>query len=83
MTLDHPPENRHSLTRRRILRFFLSRGEGVFVWDTQGNRYLNCLSAYQPGPLRSSPLWWQASRLTLTSRAFHNDQLAAQVSYLE
>ena len=34
----------------------LSRGEGVWVWDTQGNRYLDCLSAYsarEPGPLPS------------------------------
>ena len=41
----------------------LSRGEGVWVWDTQGNRYLDCLSAYsavnQATAIRKSwPLWW-------------------------
>jgi ornithine--oxo-acid transaminase len=46
----------------------LSRGEGVWVWDTSGKRYLDCLSAYSAVN--------QASKLTLTSRAFRNDQLA-------
>ena len=41
----------------------LSRGEGVFVWDTQGHRYLDCLSAYsavnQATAIRRSwPRWW-------------------------
>ena len=60
----------------------LSRGEGVFVWDTQGNRYLDCLSAYSAlnqghcHPKILAAMVEQASRLTLTSRAFHNDQLA-------
>src|ERR1700737_3762243 len=60
----------------------LSRGEGVFVWDTQGNRYLDCLSAYSAvnqghcHPKILAAMVEQAGRLTLTSRAFHNDQLA-------
>jgi len=60
----------------------LSRGEGVFVWDTQGNRYLDCLSAYSAlnqghcHPKILAAMVEQASLLTLTSRAFHNDQLA-------
>jgi ornithine--oxo-acid transaminase len=60
----------------------LSRGEGVFVWDTQGNRYLDCLSAYSAvnqghcHPKILSAMVEQAGKLTLTSRAFHNDQLA-------
>src|SRR5437667_3404386 len=60
----------------------LSRGEGVFVWDTQGNRYLDCLSAYSAvnqghcHPKILAAMMEQASKLTLTSRAFHNDQLA-------
>ena len=60
----------------------LSRGEGVFVWDTEGNRYLDCLSAYSAvnqghcHPKILSAMIEQAGRLTLTSRAFHNDQLA-------
>ena len=41
----------------------LSRGEGVWVWDTQGNRYLDCLSAYSAvnqgtAIRRFWPLWW-------------------------
>src|SRR6185436_19558627 len=60
----------------------LSRGEGVFVWDTQGHRYLDCLSAYSAvnqghfHPKIFAAMVEQAGRLTLTSRAFHNDQLA-------
>lgn len=60
----------------------LSRGEGVWVWDTEGNRYLDCLSAYSAvsqghcHPKILAALVEQAHRLTLTSRAFHNDQLA-------
>src|ERR1700720_4885137 len=60
----------------------LSRGEGVFVWDTEGNRYLACLSAYSAvnqghcHPKILAAMVEQAGRLTLTSRAFHNDQLA-------
>jgi len=60
----------------------LSRGEGVFVWDTNGNRYLDCLSAYSAvnqghcHPKILAAMIEQAGRLTLTSRAFHNDQLA-------
>jgi ornithine--oxo-acid transaminase len=60
----------------------LSRGEGVWVWDTQGNRYLDCLSAYSAvnqghcHPKILAATVEQAHKLTLTSRAFHNEQLA-------
>jgi len=60
----------------------LTRGEGVWVWDTDGNRYLDCLSAYSAvnqghcHPKILAAMIEQAGRLTLTSRAFHNDQLA-------
>src|ERR1044072_3036568 len=60
----------------------LSRGEGVWVWDPDGNRYLDCLSAYSAvsqghcHPKILAAMVEQAGRLTLTSRAFHNDQLA-------
>ncbi|MDH6257353.1 ornithine--oxo-acid transaminase [Bradyrhizobium sp. BR13661] len=60
----------------------LSRGEGVWIWDTEGNRYLDCLSAYSAvsqghcHPKILAAMVEQAHRLTLTSRAFHNDQLA-------
>ena len=60
----------------------LSRGKGVWLWDVDGNRYLDCLSAYSAvnqghcHPEILKTMVDQASRLTLTSRAFRNDQLA-------
>jgi ornithine--oxo-acid transaminase len=57
----------------------LSRGEGVYVWDVEGRRYLDMLSAYSAlnqghrHPRIVAALLAQAERLTLTSRAFHND----------
>jgi ornithine--oxo-acid transaminase len=60
----------------------LTRGEGVWVWDVDGNRYLDCLSAYSAvnqghcHPRILETMTEQAGRLTLTSRAFRNDQLA-------
>jgi ornithine--oxo-acid transaminase len=60
----------------------LSRGEGVYVWDLDGNRYLDCLSAYSAvnqghcHPKIFAAMVEQAQKLTLTSRAFRNDQLA-------
>jgi len=59
----------------------LSRGEGVWVWDVEGNKYLDCLSAYSAvnqghcHPVIMRTMIEQASKLTLTSRAFRNDQL--------
>ena len=59
----------------------LVRGEGVWVYDVDGNRYLDCLSAYSAvnqghiHPKILSALQNQAAKLTLTSRAFRNDQL--------
>lgn len=60
----------------------LSRGQGVWLWDTEGKRYLDCLSAYSAvnqghcHPKILAAMVEQAGRLTLTSRAFRNDQLA-------
>ena len=60
----------------------IARGSGVHLWDVDGNRYLDCLSAYSAvnqghcHPKILATLVEQAGRLTLTSRAFHNDQLA-------
>ncbi|MCG6955780.1 MAG: ornithine--oxo-acid transaminase [Gemmatimonadetes bacterium] len=59
----------------------LDRGEGVWVWDVEGNRYLDMLSAYSalnqghrhPEIIEAARA--QLDRLTLTSRAFHNDQM--------
>ncbi|HEX4712403.1 ornithine--oxo-acid transaminase, partial [Phenylobacterium sp.] len=59
----------------------LTRGEGVYVWDVDGRRYLDCLSAYSAvnqghcHPKILAAMVEQAGRLTLTSRAFRNDQL--------
>ncbi|HKP79765.1 MAG TPA: ornithine--oxo-acid transaminase [Phenylobacterium sp.] len=60
----------------------LTRGEGTYVWDVDGNRYLDCLSAYSAvnqghcHPKILAAMTEQAAKLTLTSRAFRNDQLA-------
>ena len=59
----------------------IERGEGVWVYDVDGNRYLDCLSAYSAlnqghvHPKILEALVEQAQKLTLTSRAFRNDQL--------
>jgi ornithine--oxo-acid transaminase len=59
----------------------LCRGEGVWVWDVDGRRYLDCVSAYSSlnhghrHPRIVKALVEQAERLTLTSRAVHNDQM--------
>ena len=61
----------------------LTRGEGVYVWDVDGKRYLDCLSAYSAvnqghcHPRILAAMTEQAGRLALTSRAFRNDQLPA------
>src|SRR5437762_13207340 len=61
----------------------LLRGEGVFVWDTEGKRYLDCLSAYSAvsqghcHPQLLAAMVKQASPLTLTARAFHINHLAS------
>lgn len=59
----------------------LTRGEGVWVYDVEGRRYLDCLSGYSAlnqghvHPKILKALLEQAGRLTLTGRAFRNDQL--------
>jgi ornithine--oxo-acid transaminase len=59
----------------------LERGEGVWVYDVDGNKYLDCLSAYSAlnqghvHPKILAALQAQAQKITLTSRAFRNDQL--------
>jgi ornithine--oxo-acid transaminase len=59
----------------------LERGEGIWVYDVEGRRYLDCLSAYSAlnqghvHPRILEALLAQAAKLTLTSRAFRNDQL--------
>jgi ornithine--oxo-acid transaminase len=59
----------------------LSKGSGVWAWDTNDRRYLDCLSAYSSlslghcHPKIVAALTAQAQRLSLTSRAFHNDRM--------
>jgi ornithine--oxo-acid transaminase len=66
----------------------LQRGEGVWVWDVEGKRYLDCISAYSSlnhghrHPRIVAALLEQAGRLTLTSRAVHNDQMGAFLAEL-
>ncbi len=66
----------------------LSKGEGVFVWDVEGNRYFDFLSAYSAvnqghcHPKIIQALHDQSQRVTLTSRAFHNDQLGPFEKYI-
>jgi ornithine--oxo-acid transaminase len=59
----------------------ITRGDGVWVWDSEGNRFMDLLSAYSAvnqghcHPRILQALLDQAQRMTLTSRAFRNDQL--------
>ncbi|MFP4395512.1 MAG: ornithine--oxo-acid transaminase [Anaerolineales bacterium] len=59
----------------------IERGAGVWVWDVEGKKYLDCLSAYSAlnqghcHPRILQAMADQAAKLTLTSRAFRNDQL--------
>ena len=75
-------EHRLGAHNYQPLDVILSRGEGVWVWDVEGNRYLDCLSAYSAvnqghcHPKILAAMVEQAKKLTLTSRAFRNDQLA-------
>jgi ornithine--oxo-acid transaminase len=74
-------ETRYGARNYDPLDVVLTRGEGVFVWDVAGRRYLDCLSAYSAvnqghrHPQILAAMIEQAGRLTLTSRAFRNDQL--------
>jgi ornithine--oxo-acid transaminase len=66
----------------------LERGEGVFLWDVDGKKYYDFLSAYSAvnqghcHPRIIDALVQQASKLTLTSRAFYNDQLGPYEKFI-
>ena len=74
-------EERFGAQNYRPLDVVITRGAGIWVWDVDGNRYLDCLAAYSAvnqghcHPRIVAALRRQAERLTLTSRAFRNDQL--------
>ncbi len=74
-------EEEYGAHNYRPLDVVITRGEGVWVYDVDGKKYLDCLSAYSAlnqghvHPRILSALLEQAGKLTLTSRAFRNDQL--------
>ena len=74
-------ENQYNAHNYKPLDVVLTRGQGVWVWDVEGKRYLDFLSAYSAvnqghaHPRILKALTEQAARLPLTSRAFRNDQL--------
>ncbi|MGQ0720700.1 MAG: ornithine--oxo-acid transaminase [Candidatus Eiseniibacteriota bacterium] len=71
---------KHSAHNYHPLPVVLERGRGVWVWDPEGRKYLDLLAAYSAvnqghcHPRIVAALKEQADRITLTSRAFHNDQ---------
>ncbi len=74
-------EERYGAHNYHPLDVVLERGEGVWVYDVDGKKYLDCLSAYSAinqghvHPKIIAALQEQARKITLTSRAFRNDQL--------
>ncbi|HSO19277.1 MAG TPA: aminotransferase class III-fold pyridoxal phosphate-dependent enzyme, partial [Desulfosarcina sp.] len=74
-------ENQYGAHNYKPLDVVLTRGEGVWVWDVEGKKYLDCLAAYSAvnqghcHPEIMKAMIAQARNLTLTSRAFRNDQL--------
>lgn len=81
-------EDRYGAHNYHPLPVVLSRGEGVYVWDVEGKRYYDFLSAYSAvnqghcHPKIVGAMINQAQTLTLTSRAFYNDQLGPYEKYL-
>ena len=81
-------EAKHGAQNYHPLPVVLSRGEGVFVWDVEGNRYYDFLSAYSAvnqghcHPRIIDALKNQGEKLTLTSRAFYNDQLGRYEKFI-
>ena len=74
-------ENQFGAHNYKPLDVVLCRGQGIWVWDVEGNKYLDCLAAYSAvnqghcHPRILKALTEQAEQLTLVSRAFRNDQL--------
>jgi ornithine--oxo-acid transaminase len=80
-------ENKYGAQNYHPLPVVLSKGEGVFVWDVEGKKYYDFLSAYSSlnqghcHPKIVNAMIEQAQRLTLTSRAFYNDMLGKYEKY--
>jgi ornithine--oxo-acid transaminase len=81
-------ESKYGAHNYHPLPVVLSRGEGVYVWDCEGKRYYDFLSAYSAvnqghcHPRIVNALKEQAETLTLTSRAFYNDTLGEYEKYM-
>ncbi|MDC0304188.1 ornithine--oxo-acid transaminase [Flavobacteriales bacterium] len=81
-------ENRYGAHNYHPLPVVLEKGEGVFVWDKDGKKYYDFLSAYSAvnqghcHPKIIGALKTQADKLTLTSRAFYNDSLGEYEKYI-
>ena len=81
-------ENQYGAHNYHPLPVVLKRGEGVFVWDLEDKKYFDFLSAYSAvnqghcHPKIVGAMIQQAQTLTLTSRAFHNDQLGNYEEYV-
>jgi ornithine--oxo-acid transaminase len=81
-------ENKYGAHNYHPLPVVLERGEGVYVWDVEGKRYYDFLSAYSAvnqghcHPKIVDAMIDQAKKLTLTSRAFFNDSLGLYEEYL-
>ena len=81
-------DEKHGAHNYYPLPVVLTKGKGVFVWDVEGKRYYDFLSAYSAvnqghcHPKIISALIEQAQILTLTSRAFYNDQLVKYEKYI-
>jgi ornithine--oxo-acid transaminase len=81
-------EHKYSAHNYHPLPVVLSRGEGPYVWDVEGKRYLDFLSGYSSvnqghcHPRIVTALTEQASKLTLTSRAFHSDKLGEYAAFI-
>jgi ornithine--oxo-acid transaminase len=81
-------EERYGAHNYHPLPVVLSRGEGVFVWDTEGKQYFDFLSSYSAvnqghcHPRIVTSLVEQAGKLALTSRAFYNDKLGEYEKYV-
>ncbi|MBS1489965.1 MAG: ornithine--oxo-acid transaminase [Bacteroidetes bacterium] len=81
-------ENQYGAHNYHPLPVVLTKGQGVFLWDVEGKRYYDCLSAYSAvnqghcHPRIIQALINQAQVLTLTSRAFYNDKLGIAEKYV-
>lgn len=81
-------ENKYGAHNYHPLPVVIERGEGIFVWDVDGKRYFDFLSAYSAvnqghcHPRIIDALKSQAEKLTLTSRAFHNNLLGEAEEFM-